>query len=166
MNKKSQLMDIGYYIFLFFIFVVVVLFCSLLLYKFNDKIQTIPGVPDYAKTTMTKFDLQFSSYGDYAVLLLCVGLLVTCCYQAYQKFANPFFAFVVFVFLIITPLLGIQLSIAYTQIIGNSEIIPIDARMPITHYIMDNLGIVAIAYVVIIGIFYFVQPSGGGAIPE
>jgi hypothetical protein len=166
MNKKSQLMDVGYYIFIFFIFVVVAVFCSLLLYKFNDKIQTITGVTDYAKTTMTKFDVQFASYGDYAVLLLCLGLLIVCCYQAYQKFVNPFFAFIVFIFLCIAPLLAIQLSLFYDQMTANADIIPIAARMPITNYIMNNLGIVAIIYVVVIGIFYFVQPNGGGAIPE
>jgi fumarate reductase subunit C len=145
--------DILLYVFAFII-------ALLMIAQFRMGFDNIPDVPTEAKDAVDKIDDTAYRWIDYGTLVLAIGLMVVMCIQAYISFKNPIMSFIVVIALFTLPFISMMIANIYGGLVGSSvDIATLDAKMPYTHLIMSNLGIVCLIYVVLIGIFYFIKPS-------
>jgi len=163
LNKKSQIMQgIVSNLGIIFIFVIVALIVLTIISNFRTKIDGLTDATTEPKTAIDKMDNTLYRWFDYAVLILSIGLLVLLCMNAYNSFMSPILTIILILLLMVLPFVGIIITQIYSSFIGAStDFSTLVAKMPFTNVIMSNLGLVVVAYIIIIGIFYILKPTQG-----
>lgn len=143
-----------------FILAVVMIFSYQLYTEFNDDIQADPDIDAQAKTTAAGIATNYPGVFDQTFALFLAILWVALIVTTYLIDTNPAFFVIVFIMIIITFVLGMELSNQYEEFSGEDGLSGSAANFPLTNWIMSHLLTIIIVMVLSAAITLYAKQAG------
>jgi len=163
-NKKGEMLGFDKVITIMGIIMLIgigLLFSGKMIESFDDTIQNNSNIDNRSKEVSDNFNNSIVSGVDVVtILLLIISLIVISIYLRSIIFTNIKF-FIVLLFLVITPFLGYIFQIIWSNFATATAFSTILTKIPITNYILENLGIVLLIYSFILGVVLFTNENRG-----
>ena len=107
----------------------------------NEMWQDEDSLSNYSKEVMEQTDSNMAPLFDNLFLFFLLGLWLAMLLTAFLIDTHPAFFFVSLLMTIVIIVVGMYLTEAYTEVVGEGEFAVVSSEMPKMHYIMSNLPI-------------------------
>jgi|TARA_Y100000310_G_scaffold339572_1_gene432642 hypothetical protein len=151
-NKKGNIEDVMTSVSWIFLLVVIIIFGSNLLDKFDTQIQANVHATDESKDFLTKFIGRYDAAWDYGIIFLALGFIIVSALAARFIPSDPIFLAIGTIFIIfIVFMCAIMGNVWDDMMLNNADLAARESSMTFLPFLMDNLIGYAIIYFVIVG---------------
>lgn len=144
-SKGNLALDSIFVVVGLFVLGVVMVFSYGIYKDFNADIQADPEIDVQAKATSASLNSNYPGVFDQMFAIFVAVLWVALIVTTYLIDTNPAFFVIVFIMLVITFIVGMELSNEYTEFTTDDELTVTAASFPLTNWIMGHLLQIIIA---------------------
>lgn len=131
-----------------FVLGIVMVFMYGLYTEFNDDIQADDDISAEAKATSASIETNYPQVFDQMFALFLVVLWIALIVTTYLIDTNPAFFVIVFIMLVITFIIGMELSNEYEEFTSEDDLSASAANFPMTNWIMGHFLEIVIVMVI------------------
>lgn len=164
-NKKGNVFDIIFYIFVMFVIAITILIAAFIMSSFNTKIQASPELSADSKTVFSDQATRFPILFDNVIIFIMTGLAMVTVISAFFIRSHPIFFFFSFLALGITIAFGAIFSNVYYGFMTDPQLATTAVGFTKMNYLMTRLPLVAtIMGGIVLLVLYGKFNSGGGSV--
>jgi len=142
LNKKGSIQDMVFIGVVLLFLAMIVLFGFKIVSEFNDKVQTMPGMPESAKASTTSLLSNYSGTIDNTFLLLTIGLAIGALILASLVRVHPIFIPFFWISLIFVIFICGILSNIYQETAAAEQLAPLADQLTFISHILEYLPLI------------------------
>lgn len=163
MNRKGNIMDGLVVVMILGVMAITSVVVFLAISLIQDSLNADPSVGQDAKDMITKGESSFPRIMDFWFALFLIGLPLGSAVLAYFDNIHPLFFWLSLGVIIVIVILGASVQTLWGELAEDAELNTSMQGMPITYFLMNNLGFYSFfcTLVIVFGTFVKLRSGGG-----